>query len=258
LRGFYLGISLSSIEKVSSFERLLVFLITDLSAIKEIENKLKEKEHLALIGEMAAGIAHEIRNPLTSISGSVQFLRKELRLQPELKNLMDIIVKESDRLSAFIEEFLNFSRQSPLQISEFDLAAVVDEVAAMIAHNLDAVRIIKKYNSGSMVHADFKKIKQLVWNLLNNAVKALQEHGEIEVNIFQDAGFVYLSIHDFGVGMERSEVEKIFMPFYSKFAFGIGLGMNIVKRIVEEHGFKMEIKSEKNLGTEVVICFNRP
>ena len=69
---------------------------------------------------------------------------------------------------------------------------------------------------------------------------------------------MYLSIHDFGVGMDRSEVEKIFMPFYSKFAFGIGLGMNIVKRIVEEHGFKMEIKSEKNLGTEVVICFNRP
>ena len=82
MRGFSLGISLSSIEKVSTFERLLVFLITDLSAIKEIEKKLKEKEHLALIGEMAAGIAHEIRNPLASISGSVQFLRQELTLEP--------------------------------------------------------------------------------------------------------------------------------------------------------------------------------
>jgi two-component system sensor histidine kinase PilS (NtrC family) len=258
LRGFSLGISLSSIEKVSSFERLLVFLITDLSAIKEIENKLKEKEHLALIGEMAAGIAHEIRNPLASISGSVQFLRQGLNLEPELKNLMDIIVKESDRLSAFIEEFLNFSRQSPLEISQFDLAGVVNDVVAMISRNLGAVRFIKKYNPGSMVHADFKKIKQLVWNLLNNAVKALQEKGEIEINLFQDAKAVYLSIHDFGVGMDREEIEKIFTPFYSKFAFGIGLGMNIVKRIVEEHGFKMEIKSEKNLGTEVVICFNRP
>ena len=84
LRGFSLGISISAIEKVSTFERLLVFLITDLSAIKEIESKLKEKEHLALIGEMAAGIAHEIRNPLASISGSVQFLRRELKLEPEL------------------------------------------------------------------------------------------------------------------------------------------------------------------------------
>ena len=105
-------------RKCPTFERLLVFLITDLSAIKEIENKLKEKEHLALIGEMAAGIAHEIRNPLASISGSVQFLRQELTLDPELRNLMDIIVKESDRLSAFIEEFLNFSRQSPLEMSD--------------------------------------------------------------------------------------------------------------------------------------------
>lgn len=261
LRGYSLGISLSSIEKVSSFERLLVFLITDLSAIKEIESKLKEKEHLALIGEMAAGIAHEIRNPLASISGSVQFLRRELKLEPELRNLMDIIVRESNRLSAFIEEFLNFSRQAPLEKSDFDLAGVVDDVTAMSARTLKAVRFIKKYNAGIMVHADAKKIKQLIWNLMNNAIKALKEKGEIEINIIQapgEPGSVTLSIRDFGIGMDREEVEKIFIPFYSKFAFGIGLGMNIVKRIVDEHGFAMDIRSEKNQGTEVVVCFKKP
>jgi len=257
LRGFSLGVSISSIEKVSSFEQLLVCLITDLSAIKEIESKLKEKEHLALIGEMAAGIAHEIRNPLASISGSVQFLRRELPLEPDLRNLMDIIVKESERLSSFIEEFLNLSKQSPLEISEFDLAGVMDDVTAMIARDRAAVRFIRKYNTGSMVRADFKKIKQLAWNLLNNAVKALKERGEIEINVFQEAGATHLSIRDFGVGMDRDEIEKIFTPFFSKFAFGIGLGMNIVKRIVDEHGFAMEIKSEKNHGTEVVVCFKK-
>jgi two-component system sensor histidine kinase PilS (NtrC family) len=257
LRGYSLGITLSSIETISNFERLLVFLITDLSAIKEIESKLKEKEHLALIGEMAAGIAHEIRNPLASISGSVQFLRGELALAPELRNLMDIIVKESDRLSAFIEEFLNFSRQSPLEKTDFDLGGVVDDVTAMIARNRMAVRFIKKYDPGNMVLADFKKIKQLVWNLLNNAVKALNEKGEIEITIFPRAGSTCLSIRDFGVGMDREELEKIFIPFYSKFAFGIGLGMNIVKRIVDEHGFVMDIQSEKNKGTEVVVCFKK-
>jgi two-component system sensor histidine kinase PilS (NtrC family) len=258
LRGFSLGITLSTIEKVSSFERLLVFLITDLSAIKEIEGRLREKEHLALIGEMAAGIAHEIRNPLASISGSVQFLRRELELQPELRNLMNIIVKESDRLSAFIEEFLNFSRQAPLQQSDFDLAGVVDDVTAMCARTLKAVRFIKKYNAGVTVHADAQKIKQLVWNLINNAVKALQEKGEIEINIFQEADGVHLAIRDFGSGMDREELEKIFVPFYSRFAFGIGLGMNIVKRIVDEHGFTIDIRSEKNQGTEVVVCFKKP
>ncbi len=257
LRGYSLGITLSSIEKVSSFERLLVFLITDLSAIKEIESRLKEKEHLALIGEMAAGIAHEIRNPLASISGSVQFLRRELALQPELRSLMDIIVKESDRLSAFIEEFLNFSRQSPLEKADFDLGGLVDEVTAMLARNLKEVRFIKKYDPGNRVLADAKKIKQLLWNLLNNAVKAQKEKGGIEIAIFREGGVPCLSIRDFGVGMDRAELEKIFIPFYSNFAFGIGLGMNIVKRIVDEHGFAMEIKSEKNQGTEVLVCFKK-
>ena len=121
------------------------------------------------------------------------------------------------------------------------------------------MRFIKKYNPGIRVHADVKKIKQLVWNLLNNAVKALQgKRRDRDQHLSRRPRAVYLSIRDFGVGMDRAEIEKIFIPFYSKFAFGIGLGMNIVKRIVDEHGFKMEIKSEKNQGTEVVICFKRP
>jgi two-component system sensor histidine kinase PilS (NtrC family) len=258
LHDFDLGISVSQIKKVSTFENLIVFLITDLSAIKKIEKKLQEQEHLALIGGMAAGIAHEIRNPLASISGSVQFLRKELSLDSEFKNLMDIIVSESARLSAFIEEFLNFSKQLPLEITQFDLAPLLDEVVEILSLNLREVRFLKKYNREHWVAADVKKIRQLVWNLLNNAVKALNEKGEIEINLFRERETVHLSIKDFGVGMDSAEMQKIFTPFYSKFAFGIGLGMTIVKRIVDEHGFKMEIKSEKKLGTEVVICFSKP
>jgi two-component system sensor histidine kinase PilS (NtrC family) len=257
LHEFDLGISASQIKKVSTFEKLVVFLITDLSAIKKIEKELKEKDHLALIGGMAAGIAHEIRNPLASISGSVQFLRRELSLDNEFKNLMDIIVSESARLSAFIEEFLNFSKQVPLEIANIDLASVLDEVVEMLSLNLREVRFLKKYNSEHWVAADVKKIRQLVWNLLNNAVKALNEKGEIEINLFRKGEAVYLSIKDFGVGMDSTEMQNIFTPFFSKFAFGIGLGMTIVKRIVDEHGFKMEIKSEKKFGTEVVICFSK-
>ncbi len=258
LHEFDLGISVTAIKKVSTFENLLVFLITDLSAIKKIEKKLQEKEHLALIGGMAAGIAHEIRNPLASISGSVQFLRRELSLSDEYRGLMDIIVSESARLSAFIEEFLNFSKQAPLEVIRFDLAPILDEVVEMLSLHLPKVRFLKKYNREHWIHADVNKVKQLVWNLLNNAVKALNDKGEIEINIFREHDIVHLSIKDFGVGMDSAEIEKIFVPFYSKFAFGIGLGMTIVKQIVEEHGFEMKIKSEKKLGTEVVICFSKP
>jgi len=207
---------------------------------------------------MAAGIAHEIRNPLTSISGSVQFLQKELPLNNECRSLMDIIVNESARLSAFIDEFLNFSKQAPLEISDFDLAPLLDEVVEMLSLNLHDVRFLKKYNRGHWIAADVKKIRQLVWNLLNNAVKAMNEKGEVEINLFREREAVTLSIKDFGIGMDSAELQKIFTPFYSKFAFGIGLGMPIVKQIVEEHGFTMEIKSEKKLGTEVVICFSKP
>ncbi len=206
---------------------------------------------------MAAGIAHEIRNPLASISGSVQYLRRELALQPELRSLMDIIVKESDRLSAFIEEFLNFSRQGPPEIGEFDLGALIDEVTTMLARNLPGMRFIKKYGPGETVRADAKKIRQLAWNLLNNAVKAEKEKGAIEIAIFRRNGAPCLSIRDFCVGMDKAELEKIFIPFYSKFAFGIGLGMNIVKRIVDEHGFALDVQSEKNQGTEVSVCFQK-
>ena len=258
LHEFDLGISVSQIKKVSTFENLVVILITDLSAIKKIEKKLQEKEHLALIGEMAAGIAHEIRNPLASISGSVQFMRQELSLDSEFKNLMDIIVSESARLSAFIEEFLNFSKQVPLEITEFDLALVLDDVVEMLSMNLPDVRFFKKFNPGHWISADVKKIRQLIWNLLNNAVKAFNEKGEIEINLFREGETFNLSIKDFGVGMDSAEMQKIFSPFYSKFAFGIGLGMTIVKRIVDEHGFKIAIKSEKKFGTEVVICFSKP
>ncbi len=257
LHEFDLGISVTSIKKVSTFENLLVFLITDLSSIKKIEKKLQEKEHLALIGGMAAGIAHEIRNPLASISGSVQFLRQELSLDNEYQSLMDIIVSESARLSAFIEGFLNFSKQAPLEISSFDLAVILDEVVEMLCLNLPKVRFLKKYNREYWVAADIKKIRQLAWNLLSNAVKALNENGEIEINLVRDGDNVRLSIKDYGIGMDRVEMDKIFIPFYSKFSFGIGLGMPIIKQIVDEHGFKMKIKSEKKLGTEVEICFSK-
>jgi len=258
LHEFALGISVTSIKKVSTFENLFVFLITDLSAIKKIEKKLQEKEHLALIGSMAAGIAHEIRNPLASISGSVQFLRKELPLDNDCRGLMDIIVSESARLSSFIEGFLDYSKQAAPEISRFDLAPVLDDVVEMLSINLPKVRFLKKFNPDTWVAADLKKIKQLIWNLLSNAVKALHENGEIEINLVHEKDTVLLSVKDFGIGMDRDELKQIFDPFYSKFSFGIGLGMTIVKQIVDEHGFKMEIKSEKKLGTEVSVCFNPP
>lgn len=250
-----LGISHSIIENIYSFDKVYVFIVTDLTEKREIEKRLKQKERLALIGEMSAGIAHEIRNPLASISGSVQFLSKELKLDTEYQNLMDIIVKESGRLSNSIEVFLDYARPIPLKPVEFDLAQAVDDVSELISLNYPGVKLIKKYSEGNMITADIKKIDQVIWNLMNNSVKAINEDGVIEINIYGKDGDIYLSIKDNGVGIAGSEMARIFTPFYSKFSSGIGLGMAIVKRIIDEHNFDIKIISEKNIGTEVIICF---
>jgi len=253
-----LGISISIIENIYSFDRLFVFIITDLTEKRAIEEQLRKKERLALIGEMSAGIAHEIRNPLASISGSVQFLRKELEPgNDENKNLMDIIIKESDRLSQSIEDFLVFTKTTPLEKSDIDLSVLIEEVTELVALNHKEVTLHKKYSPGHLIHADLKKVKQMLWNLINNSVKAVNGRGTIEINIYRKGDDVYLSISDDGIGIESSEMEKIFTPFYSKFATGIGLGMAHVKRIVDEHNFEIDVDSQKNIGTEVIICFKK-
>jgi two-component system sensor histidine kinase PilS (NtrC family) len=237
-----------------------VFIITDLTEKKEIEETLQQREHLALIGEMAAGIAHEIRNPLASISGSVQFLKKELTLGPEYKNLMDIIVKESHRLSMSIEEFLEFTHNAPLDKKDLDVSTVVDEIIELLALNHQDIKFVRRYNNGHYLNGDPKKIKQLIWNLVNNAVKAvtgIERDKEVEVAINEEDSRIFLYVKDNGIGIDRAELDKIFTPFYSKFTSGIGLGMPMVKRIVQEHQGDIKIKSKKNIGTEVKVCFSQ-
>ncbi len=252
-----LGVSVSLLRNIYSFDKVFVFIITDLTEKRAIEEKLKEKEHFALIGEMSAGIAHEIRNPLASISGSVQFLRKEMKVDPEYQNLMDIIVKESNRLSKSVEEFLEFARITPSKKSQFKLSQLIDDVVELISLNHKEVRFVKKYSGNDVIDADKKKIEQLIWNLVTNSVKAINEKGNVEINIYENEGEIYLSILDNGIGIDKGEMENIYTPFYSRFSSGIGLGMTIVKRIIEEHNFEIKINSEKYLGTEVIVCFKR-
>jgi len=253
--GRVLGISHSIIENIYSFHRVYVFIITDLSEKRAIETRLKQKEHFALIGEMSAGIAHEIRNPLASISGSVQFLSKELTLDTEYQNLMNIIVKESTRLSNSIEVFLDYAKTTPLDLRRFDLTQIIDDVTGLVSVNHPGINLLKKYSKGCFITADMKKIDQVIWNLINNAVKAVREEGIIEINIYNKEGNICLSVKDNGIGIEPGDMKKIFVPFYSRFTSGIGLGMAMVKRVIDEHNFEIKINSEKDIGTEVIICF---
>lgn len=250
-----LGISVSLLKNIYSFKRIYVFIIMDLTEKKKIEEVLHKKEHFAVIGEMAAGIAHEIRNPLASISGSVQFLQKKLQLEDEYNNLMDIIITESNRLSKSIEEFLEFTKVTPIKKTKINLSEIIDDIIELIRVNNKKVRFIQKYGKNNMVFGDNEMVKQLIWNLISNSVKAVNGKGLIEINIYTKGDHFVMSIRDDGIGMERTELSKIYNPFYSKFTSGIGLGMAMVRRIIEDHGYDIKISSEKNIGTEVIVDF---
>lgn len=253
--GRILGITVTRLSGMYALPEVFVFILTDLTEKKRIEAELKEREHLALIGEMAAGLAHEIRNPLASISGSVQFLHREMRVAPEYKNLMEIIIKESSRLSGSIENFLDFTRTPPLEIEGFILADLVDDVVELLQTTHPRIRFQRRCDPALEVRADPRQISQVIWNLLNNAVKAVGEEGDVQVAVFRTQKEVQLSVRDNGSGMSPEDQEKIFSPFFSRFSSGIGLGMALVKRILDAHKFEIRVKSEKYVGTEVTICF---
>jgi two-component system sensor histidine kinase PilS (NtrC family) len=253
--GHVLGVSVNRLNDIYSFHELFVFVIHDLTEKRLFEQELRKKEHLALIGEMSAGMAHELRNPLASISGSVQYLQKQLPYQTDTHHLMQIIVTETKRLSRSIEDFLSFARDTPLNRMEFDLTALLDEVIQLSHLSSQGVfHILKDYASKEvMINADYEKMRQIVQNLLSNGLKAIEKTGTLTVSLARKKGKLRLAIKDSGIGMDSEILKEIFTPFYSNFSKGIGLGMAIVKKIVEAHRYEIEIRSEKGKGTEVIL-----
>jgi len=255
LLGKSLGISVNRLQNVYSFPELFIFVIHDLTEKRIIEEQLKKKEHLALIGEMAAGMAHELRNPLASISGSVQYLQKRLKLNDDTQNLMSIIITETKRLSASIEDFLSFTRETPIKKSKFNLTELLDEIIQVtFLSNQGNIKLFKDYQQVEvMIDADYEKMRRLIHNLISNGLKAIEKSGTLTLSLDHRRGKLRLAVKDNGIGMDYESKKDVFTPFYSKFSKGIGLGMVIVKKIIEEHGFEIDIWSERGKGTEVVV-----
>jgi len=251
LGGYFWGINISRLTKLKDYSSLLVVLFNDLTAFRNIEKKLQEKERLALMGEMAAGLAHEIRNPLTSISGSIQFLKKELQLNEQQQKLMEIVINESQRLSSTIELFLNFSREFKVNKVKVNLAEIIESQICLLQVKYPEVHFKRFFNREITLIADYNLLSQLIRNILENSCKAITSPGMIEIEVVDLESKCQLSIRDNGIGMDKEELGKVFTPFYSRFSRGFGIGMAIVKRIADAHQIEIKIKSEKNRGTEV-------
>ena len=239
-----------------------VLLFQDVTRVWNLEEKLKQHEKLAAVGQLAAGIAHEIRNPLASMSASIEMLKTsvpESALNVENHKLMEIAIREIDRLNELITEFLDFVKPENFTMSEVDLKSLVSEVLSSVKASKDEkfrIEIREKLESGIVAQANGEKIKQVLWNLVVNAIQAMTKDGVIEVGCSRlDDQTVALWVEDTGAGMTAEVLAHLYEPFFTTKAKGTGLGLATAYRIVEAHQGQIRVQSSPNVGTrfEVVL-----
>ena len=256
----YLGLSGSYLMYRGESRSGYLFTFQDLTEIRRLEREIRLKENLATMGEMAAGMAHEIRNPLASISGSVQVLKESLGLGGECSRLMDIIVRESERLSAILSDFLIYARPPRFKPDDIDLRKVVEETATLLRNSAEIQEEHEiKLNlppEPVMLFADANQMKQIAWNLARNAIQAMPGGGCLEMELVtNESGEVVLVFRDEGVGVGDGEVHEFFIPFKGDFEQGSGLGLAIVHRMVQDYNGSIRVDSLSPRGTEVSVRF---
>jgi two-component system sensor histidine kinase PilS (NtrC family) len=259
-RRIFLGFTVSNLQDRAGAPLGFIFIFQDLTEIKRLEREVRLKENLATMGEMAAGMAHEIRNPLASISGSVQVLAEAEELTEEQKRLMDIIVRESERLSGTLTEFLAYARPPRFEPDQIDLRRVLEETATLLRHSSEVLpehRIaLELPETPVMLFADPNQMKQITWNLARNALQAMPDGGRLDMGLARNgSGGVVMTFRDQGIGISGGEVHKVFEPFSGSFKRGSGLGLAIVYRIVKDYNGLIQVDSVASKGTVVSVHF---
>ncbi|MBW1645907.1 MAG: PAS domain-containing protein [Deltaproteobacteria bacterium] len=262
-----LGYSLTDLE--NDHRQLLgkIFVFQDLTELKRIEQQLQIADRLAVLGRLSASMAHEIRNPMAAIRGSVELLARELQLtDPTHVRLMEIVLRESDRLNRLIGDFLSFSRQEKRKMTAVDLPGMLAEIVALFRAQFPRLVFTEAYSSRrQVVHANQDQLRQVFWNLVKNAVEAVGEQGIIKVSteVRQREGvpasgdrFLQVLIEDDGPGIDEETMGKIFEPFFTTKAEGTGLGLFIVFQLLKLNGGRLRLTRRlPPPGTRVAVSF---
>src|SRR5438034_309529 len=261
-RRLFLGFTVSVLRDRSGDPLGMIFIFQDLTEIRALEDEVALKKRMVALGEMAAGVAHELRNPLASISGSVQVLKRDLKPQGEAAELMDIVIKESKRLDQIIRDFLLFAKPGRFHPESADLAKVLRETLSLLENSEELRphhRVETRFRPETIrVDLDVNRMKQVFWNLAKNALRAMPEGGTLTVSAFGPGdGQVTVTFADTGIGMSEEDIASNFQPFHGSFASGTGLGLAIVYRIIEEHGGRIRVKSRRGKGTEIAVHLPR-
>jgi len=242
-----------------------VMIFRDLTRIKELGRKKQEAERLAAIGELAAGIAHEIRSPLASISGSIEVLLRKKMFDVQHSHLVDILVRETRRLNSIVDNFLNYTRRPELEKRWMDLDQVLEEVMLLLRHSGKwksqiEMRKVNHIPGQTRFWFDPNQMKEIFYNLLLNASESMSQEGEVVIELsdaMEGVPHVKVQITDRGCGIPKEFIAKIFKPFFTTKQSGTGMGLPIVHRIVQDHGGWIEVKSEEGKGSTFILHFPR-
>jgi two-component system, NtrC family, sensor histidine kinase PilS len=263
-----LGMTLSPLQERGRTTGM-VGVFKDLTQIRDLEEEMRRKEWLASLGEMSAGMAHEIRNPLGALAGAMQMLRKDLHADETSQRLMDIAIREATRLDTIITEFLQYARPPALNLGEYDLNKLLAETLDLVQHEARTrtnIRIETKPSQEALVgQVDQDQLKQVFWNLATNAFDAMPKGGQLTIATgcrSIDAGgrkgdVIEISFQDSGEGISKKNLDNIFLPFFTTKKQGSGLGLAAVHRIVDLHGGWIKVESKEHDGSRFVVCLPR-
>jgi len=229
----------------------------DLSEWRALQEELRLKDRMAAVGELSAGLAHELGNPLAAMAGSVQLLSASHPEDDSQRRLLDIILRESQRLDRTIKGFLRFARPRERSVSRFDIAALAEEHCALLRNSDEASErheiAVDLDPPHAQIQGDRDQISQILWNLSRNALRAMPEGGRLVIRGRLDGDAYALEIEDSGRGMTEAQRQRLFQPFRSFFDAGTGIGMAIVYRIVQEHRGRIDVDSAPGRGTTIRV-----
>nr|HMT07071.1 ATP-binding protein [Pyrinomonadaceae bacterium] len=253
-----IGYSISKLFSETNEASGLIITFQDLTDIRSMEDSIRRKDRLAAVGRVAAGLAHEIRNPLGAMRGAIQVMETTAAPDTPQASLMEIILKESDRLNSIITNFLNYARPAAVDFADTNVGDAIREVLYLMKHSPDILPTHELIDdSGSeeiVIPADSTQLKQIFWNLARNAVQAMPDGGKLTVGLgHAESGRVRITFTDTGRGMSQEQVEQLFEPFANSTTGGTGLGLSIVYQIVKDHNGAINVRSTEGVGTTITI-----
>jgi two-component system sensor histidine kinase PilS (NtrC family) len=250
-----LGISAAPLADYTGSVIGRVIHFQDLTELRRMQLEVERAERLASIGRLAAGIAHEIRNPLASISGSIEMLKTTPGADADSRQLMDIAVREVDRLNRLITDLLDYARPHKEERRRLDLGEHAGEIVrAFEQERREKITVAVDLPAGVVVEAAPGQLRQVLWNLIRNAADAMSTSGgEIALRLGTDGARATLAIRDQGPGIPPDRLDRLFEPFYSTKAGGTGLGLATVARIIADHGGTVDVSSEPAQGATFTV-----